>query len=224
MLAQQATQAAPSAAQVAPSAPPPVPVAPGPVPWMRGLAQINRVPVASIVPDAVAQTNAHFFSDPQMVTLRRLCQILMPPFQGYPGAVEAETPEFLDFLIGASPADRQQTYQSGLDRLNHEAQQRFGLAFVDVTPEQADQLIRPWLRTWMSDHPPTDPYAHFMNTAHSDIRTATINSQAWADAAKAAGERTPDMGIYWFPVEPDIYRDRAMAAAPKRTVQKKRHS
>jgi hypothetical protein len=52
----------------------------------------------------------------------------------------------------------------------------------------------------MSDHPPSEPYAHFINVAHSDIRTATINSQAWSEATKP----TPDVGLYWFPVDPDL--------------------
>jgi hypothetical protein len=183
---------------------------------------MNHGPIDSIAPDAVAQTNAHFFTGPQMVTLRRLCEILLPPIKGYPGAIDAGTPEFLDFLIGASPVDRQQMYQTGLNRLDTEAKQRFGLAFVNVQPAQADQLIQPWLRTWMTDHPPTEPYAFFINTAHSDIRTATINSQAWSDAAKAAGEKSPDMGVYWFPVDPDIYRDRAEPF--RRPMPQKRHS
>ena len=56
----------------------------------------------------------------------------------------------------------------------------------------------------MEDHPPTEPYAKFINVAHSDIRTATINSQAWSDADVAAGEDPPGVGLYWYPVEPDV--------------------
>ncbi|HVW77100.1 MAG TPA: gluconate 2-dehydrogenase subunit 3 family protein [Alloacidobacterium sp.] len=207
VLAQQATQ-------VAPSTPPPVPTAPGPVPWMRGLNEMNRVsPDVAAVPDAIAQTSARFFSGEQMVTLRRLCEILVPPHKGYPGAIDAGVPEFLDFLVGASPADRQRSYQNGLDWLDAESKKKFGVAFVDAQPAQIDQLIRPWLRTWMSDHPPTEDHAYFINIAHSDIRTATVNSKAWSDAAKAEGERSPNMGVYWFPVEPDMRRECAQPAA-----------
>jgi gluconate 2-dehydrogenase subunit 3-like protein len=173
---------------------------------MRGLMEVKPLPMTPLVPDAVAQTNAHFFNDQQMATLRRLCDILLPPMRGYPGAINAGTPEFLDFLIGVSPADRQQMYQSGLDRLDKEAKQHFDAPFASLNPSQADQLIRPWLKTWMTDHPPTESYAHFMNVAHSDIRTATINSQAWSTAASASGHEAPDQGIYWFPVEPDLQR------------------
>lgn len=160
-----------------------------------------------LVPDAVAQTNASFFNQQQLATLRKFSELLLPPLKGYPGAIEAGTPEFLDFLIGASPTDRQQMYQSGLDRLDAEAKQRFGVAFADVQKPQADQLLNPWLKTWMTDHPPTEPYAHFINVAHSDIRTATINSQAWNNAATAAGQKDEGMGLYWFPIDPDLRRE-----------------
>jgi hypothetical protein len=165
--------------------------------------EVKPLPIGSTVPDAVAQTNAYFFKEQQLATLRRLSEILLPPLRGYPGAKEAGTPEFIDFLIGVSPADRQQMYQSGLDRLDAEAKQYFGVAFSRLDKTQADHLLRPWLRTWMTDHPPTEPYARFINIAHSDIRTATINSEAWSKARQQA----PDMELYWFPVDPDIHRE-----------------
>ena len=208
-------------APIAPSAQPPVPTAPGPVPWMRGLRDVKPLPIASLVPDAVAQTNASFFSLQQLATLRRLCEILLPPLKGYPGATEAGAPEFLDFLIGVSPADRQQMYQSGLDRLDAEANQHFGVAFAKVKKTQADQLLQPWLKTWMTDHPPTEPYAHFINIAHSDIRTATINSQAWNKAANAAGQTNEGMGLFWYPIDPDIHRE-SSASTHRPTLNKRR--
>jgi hypothetical protein len=175
-----------------------------------------------LVPDAVAQTSAHFFTDHQFATLRRLCEILLPPLNGYPGATDAGAPEFLDFLIGTSPADRQRLYQSGLDRLDVEAKKQFGVSFAGVSTAQADLLLRPWLRTWMSDHPPTERYAEFINLAHSDIRTATINSQPWSEAANADRKHTPDVGLYWFPIDPDLRHD--MPAANQRTLPKTRRS
>ncbi|MEO8737507.1 MAG: gluconate 2-dehydrogenase subunit 3 family protein, partial [Edaphobacter sp.] len=192
---------------VAPSAPPPAPAAPGPLPWMKGLLEVKPLPMTPLVPDAVAQTSVRFFNAQQTATLRRLSEVLLPPFKGYPGATDAGAPEFLDFLIGVSPSDRQQMYQSGLDRLETEAKQHFNVSFASVNAAQADQLLRPWLKTWMTDHPPTEPYAHFINIAHTDIRTATINSQAWSNAANGARQHTPDVGLYWFPVDPDIHRD-----------------
>jgi hypothetical protein len=203
-------QNAPSA--VAPSAPPPIPPkaaplpAAGPVPWMRGLQEAKPLPMTALVPDAVARTNAHFFNDRQIATLRQLCEVLLPPLKVSPGAIDAGAPEFLDFLISVSPPDRQQMYVSGLDRLDAEARRKFGLPFTAVNASQADELIRPWLRTWMTDHPPSDPYEKFINVAHSDIRTATVNSKAWNDAMATDADRRSEESLYWYPVDPDVNR------------------
>jgi hypothetical protein len=214
-------QAAPAAQAVPPAAPhvmPPAgPVAPGPVPWMRGLMEVKPLELSTLVPDAVAQTDAHFFNEAQTATLRHLCVLLMPPLKGYPGALDAGTPEFLDFLIGVSPKPQQQLYKAGLDRLDAEAKLKFMMPFAKVNDIQADALIRPWLRTWMSDRPPTEPHAAFVNQAHSDIRTATINSQQWAEASLAAGRRGTGLDLFWYPVDPDVHRETpalARASAP----------
>jgi hypothetical protein len=214
-LGQQA--APPSTAAQQASIAPRAPVAPGPVPWMEGLKEMGPLPVTPLVPDAVAETQAHFFTPVQRATMRRFCEILMPPMRGNPGAVEAGTPEFLDFLIGASPAEKQTVYRSGLDRLEAEARHEFGLTFADVSAAQAGKIIRPWLRTWMPDHPPTEGFAHFINIAHSEIRFATANSQLWNDMRTAAGLPPPESDVYWYPVDPDLRRhplEPARAAAP----------
>jgi hypothetical protein len=220
LLAQQ-QQAAPAVVAPAtpPAAPPAAPTAPGPVPWMSGLREINELHIDQVVPDAVAQTNAHFFTEREAATLRRLSELMVPPHKGYPGALQAGAPVFLDFLIGASPADKQQMYRSGLDRLDAEARQKFGNAFAEMDAGQADELLRPWMRAWMTDHPPTEPYAQFINLAHSDIRTATVNSQAWSEAAAAEGEKEPNVGLYWFPVDPDLRHERATGARPSMNRQ-----
>ncbi len=141
--------------QVAPATPPPVPTAPGPVPWMRGLMEVKPLSITAIVPDAVANTDTHFFTPQQTATLRRLCEILIPPLKGYPGAIDAGTPEFLDFLISVSPTDRQQMYQSGLDRLDTEAKQRFGTPFCNVE-QSTGRSITPTVAQNVDDGPPSN--------------------------------------------------------------------
>ena len=192
-----------------PTMPAPAATAPGPVPWMRGLMEVKPLPMTPLVPDAVAQTNASFFTMQQMATLRHLGEILQPAYKGYPNATEAGAPEFLDFLIGASPQDRQHMYQSGLDRLDSEAQQHFHKSFAEVDASQADQLLRPWLRPWMNEHPPTEPYELFINMVHNDIRAATVNSEPWSEAARKAGQPTPNVDLYWYPIDPDLHREAA---------------
>ncbi len=187
---------------------------------MKGLMEAKPLPIGSLVADSVARSDARFLTERQFSTLRRLCEIFQPPMKGYPGALEAGVPEFLDFLIGVSPAERQQSFQAGLNRLDAEAQQRFGQPLAAVTAAQADQLIRPWLRTWMSDHPPTEPYENFINLVHEDIRTATENSQVWSDAVRRSGKETPNVDLYWYPVDPDLHRDGAPSLALKSTHTK----
>jgi hypothetical protein len=178
---------------------------------MTGLMEVKPLELTALVPDAVAQTEAHFFNEVETQTLRRFCQVLMPPLKGFPGALDADAPEFLDFLVGVSPRPRQQMYLAGLERLDADARKKFNVPFAKVTDDQADELIRPWLRAWMSDHPPAEPHARFINLAHSDIRKATVNSQAWSDAARAAGRAETDQDLYWYPIDPDLRRETGTA-------------
>jgi hypothetical protein len=199
----------------APSAPTPnlkpnvtqAPQAPGPVPWMRGLDEVRSLPIVPIAIDAVGDTETQFLTNAQTATLKRLAELFQPAFKKYPSAIDAGAPAFLDFLIGTSPLDRQHMYQTGLDRLDREAHQKFGVAFAATDAGQADQLIRPWLRTWVNEHPPTEPHARFINVVHVDLRTATINSQAWAEVEHAAGKEPPNTDLYWHPVDPDIHHE-----------------
>ena len=86
-----------------------------------------NIPVT--MPDVVATTDVRYFTAVRYATLMHLCEIMMPGGNGYPSALQADTPQFLDFHVGGSPADRQAMYNDGLDRLNadlhEEVQRRF---------------------------------------------------------------------------------------------------
>ena len=163
-----------AAQQTANPAPPP----PAPVPWTLGLNAKTPQPHTAMA-ESVAVSDATFFSPEQMSALTHLSDLLMPPMGEKPGALMADTPAFLDFLVGKSSASRKGLYAGGLDWLNAQAKGKYGVPFARTTAAQADVLIKPWLRTWMTDHPPTETHAGFINVAHADIRTATMNSKAW---------------------------------------------
>ncbi len=155
--------------------------------------EVKPLELTTLVPDAVAQTEAHFFNEVETQTLRRFCQLLMPPLKGFPGALDADAPEFLETsLLAFLPSRVNRCTSRGLERLDADARKKFNVPFAKATDEQADELIRPWLRAWMSDHPPVEPHARFINLAHSDIRKATVNSQEWSDAVRAAGRAETD--------------------------------
>lgn len=182
----------------------PAPPPPAPVPWTLGLNPKTPLPQTEVV-DGIAETEQRFFTPVQMATLVRFCDVLLPPIGDKPGALQAGTPLFLDFLIGSSPDARRKVYTGGLNWLDSESQKRYGKGFAKLDDGQADAILKPWLRTWMSDHPPTEAHADFINIAHEDIRTATLNSKAWSDVPSTGAQASTEAGLYWYPIEPDIH-------------------
>jgi hypothetical protein len=171
---------------------------------LHQVAEFRTPNIPVTVPDMVATTDVRYFTAARYATLVQLCEIMMPANNGYPGAIQAGTPEFLDFLLGGSPSDRQTIYNEGLDRLNADTMKKFSVAFAKASAKQADEVIRPYLKSWINDHPPKEKHERFIALAHREIRTATLNSPAWASAAEASGERTPGVGLYWAPIDPGI--------------------
>jgi hypothetical protein len=199
----------------------PAPPPPAPVPWTLGLNPKTPLPHTEVV-DGIAQTERRFFTPIQMATLMRLCDVLLPPIGSKPGALQAETPLFLDFLLSGSPTARKMVYTGGLNWLDSESQKRYRKPFAKLDDGEADAILKPWLRTWMSDHPPTETHADFINIAHEDIRMATINSKAWSDAGSSGAQASLETGLYWYPIEADVFErgsdfTRGVMDAPKAT-------
>jgi hypothetical protein len=196
VLAEQAQSTQPTQ-QPPPAATTPARQVPRPVQAAPHLAVTNV--------DVTAETSPHFFTADQLATLKKLGSILVPPIKDKPGALDAQAPEFLDFLLSVSPKDRQSSYQHGLDTLNAEAKKTFGRPFALIDTKQADTLIRPLLiaRPWPQDLP-KDPMKSFFAQVHEDLRTATANSREWAAAVAKSGARFTrgGSGLYWAPIDP----------------------
>lgn len=180
----------------------------------RGLfRQPEGIPKLAVVEtDLVSQTDQQFFTPEQFATLEKLADLLMPPLKKHPGAREAHAPEFLDFLISVSPAERQELYRSGLDGLTAAARERFRKGFSELDAKEADGILRPLLvaRPWAESRP-ADPLKNFVSQVHDDLREATENSREWAEATPEAGRRrgrgfVRTVGYYWKPVDP-VVRD-----------------
>lgn len=137
------------------------------------------------VAEAAAAAVPRFFTPAELSTLRSLCLLLMP------GALEAETPEFLDFLIAASPAERQTLYRNGLQQLDAAATDRYSRHFPELSASEADPLLGALRQSW-TYRGPSDPLARFLVTARDDILTATVNSREYGSGRAA---------MYWFQVE-----------------------
>jgi hypothetical protein len=203
-----AQQAAPPA--VPPAAPQAAPNPPAPAPAPARVSQ-PEAPLETTAFDLTAQAAApSFFNADQYAALRALGNLLQPAMNGHPGALEAGAPEFLDFLIGASPPDRQKLYREGLDALNSQAKKQFKRLFADLDAAQADAIVRPLLVVipWSEDLP-QDKVRHFIAQAHRDLRTATQNSREWATGGASSGRRGGrgfggGTGLYWLPVDPVV--------------------
>lgn len=175
------------AQQVPPSQP--TPQLPG-----RGGALNQDLPKLDVmIADDVASMTPRFFSPAQFAALTKLSQILVPTPDGGVGAAEARAAEFLDFLIGQSPADRQQVYLKGLDLL-------VKAGFATMTDEQAIKTMAP-LRTQWTYVPSTDPLTHFLHTAKADVRMATQNSKEFSAKNASSARRFGGVGLYWYPLD-----------------------
>ena len=150
--------------------------------------------------DQASDPVPHFFTQQQYATLRRLCDVLMPPGESSPGSLAVGVPEFLDFLIGESPAEKQQLYRAGLDSLNVAARKRHAKAFVDVDGAQADGLLGPLHSAWTYEEP-SDPLSRFLRAAKADVRTGTLNSREYSAAASTGGRRGGNAGLYWYSLD-----------------------
>jgi len=150
--------------------------------------------------DGAGEPTPRFFSELELKTLRRLSEIIMPPLNEMPGALEARAPEFLDFLIGASSTERKRLYTTGLNALNSQAGKRFGKPFADTTDAQAGELLAPLKQAWTYE-PPADPLAQFLREAKQDVRNATLNSREYTTANATDGRRGGGLGQYWYPLD-----------------------
>jgi len=161
----------------------------------------NETPkLDSAVAEAAAESVPRLFSSAQFGALGRLAELLMPAAGENPGAKEAGVAEFLDFLIGASPADRQTLYREGLDKLNVEARNRYGKHFAETTGTEAGTILAPLRRAW-TDESPEDPLARFLQAAKQDVMEATLNSREWSVTRAKRSRRAGSLGMYWYPIE-----------------------
>ena len=149
------------------------------------------------IADAAADPLPRFFTPQQFAALRKLSDILQPSVNGTPGAIEAKAPEFLDFLIAESPADRRQLYRDGLDAL-------VKAGFAEADSAKAASILAPLRAPWTYEAP-ADPLAHFLRTAKQDVRTATMNSREFNTAGASSGggsRRFGAQGLYWVSLDP----------------------
>ena len=167
-------------------------------------AQTAPIPKTTFFEDESSSV-PKFFSPDQYAALRRLSDRFMPPMNGKPGALEAGTPEFLDFYTSVSLPQRQQFYRAGLDNLNDQAKAKYKKRFADLSDAETDAILKPMFKQRGSSgaFQAVMELGPFVNRSYQDIRTVTINSPAWAESAKSAGI-TVLSPLTWTSVDPTL--------------------
>jgi hypothetical protein len=147
------------------------------------------------VGDAAADYAPKFFTPAQYGALSRVSVALAP------AALDANTPQFLDFLLSQSPVERQRLYREGLDRLNSRARGSYGKAVADLDDTQVSVLLSPLNQPWTYEEP-TDAAVRFLRAAKIDVRLATANSPELSPPAPRSGARRfTGTGQYWYPLD-----------------------
>ncbi len=165
-----------------------------------GIAETPDTPV--IPADQTADNIVTTFSPEQMATLSRLGELIIPPWNGNPGAREAGAAAFLDFLIGCSPESRINLYKNGLDTLHYRSQERFGKPFAAISPEEADVLLTPLRELWTYGRASSgDEFSAFLLAAKGDLLRATINSRPYIDAVSQVRRPRNASAFYWYPLD-----------------------
>jgi hypothetical protein len=191
----QALAAIPAAAPLAAQQPATAPAPGGGRGGGRGAQVPDDTKLEVSVAEGATDAMPRFFTPAEFGALRKVSDILAPANAGGPGALAAEGPEFLDFLIGRSDAARQSLYRAGLDGLNGQARKQFGKTFAELDSAQAETLMASLRAPWTYEEP-SDPVARFLRAAKGDVRMATANSRA-----AGAGRRIAGSGLYWYPLD-----------------------
>lgn len=89
--------------------------------------------------DAELHSEEYFLS-PELETLATLCDIILPATDSVGGALDANVPEFIEFIAKDMP-NNQIPIRGGIMWLDSEANQRFGTTFNECEDQQQLQII-----------------------------------------------------------------------------------
>lgn len=150
--------------------------------------------------DSFANGIVRTFKPEQFSALEHLADLIAPSSEDSPGAADAKTAEFLDFLVGQSPADRIALYRGGLDALNAQARQRYQNPFAQVTAAEAATILSPLREPW-SYREPAALLPRFLLAAKEDILRATLSSREYITVVSQRRRNAGGSGQYWYPVD-----------------------
>lgn len=155
-----------------------------------------RLTDANQVADGVLK----FFTPVEFASFRRLGNVIMPPAEGEPGALDSKAPEFLDFLLSESPLEVQVLYRNGVRDLDKRSMQLHKQNFAKLPDAGIADVLSPLNVPWTYEGP-TEPFAQFLQASKIAFYQATINSREWADAQSSRRRGAAGLNTYYLPVE-----------------------
>jgi hypothetical protein len=151
-------------------------------------------------PSQVADGVLKFFTPAEFETFRRFGNVIMPPADSEPGALDAKAPEFLDFLLSESPAEVQILYRNGVRELEKRSMQRHKQNFAKLPEAGIADVLSPLNTPWTYQGP-TEPFAQFLQAGKIAFYQATVNSREWAVAQSSRRRGAAGTNTYYLPVE-----------------------
>lgn len=91
--------------------------------------------------ELIEKLNAEqFLNEHELATITVLCNLILPPLEPYGGIVEAEVPEFIEFIAKDIP-ELQTLLRGGLMWLDHKSNTAFELEFKSAAEDQQKQIL-----------------------------------------------------------------------------------
>ncbi|NAY93023.1 gluconate 2-dehydrogenase subunit 3 family protein [Muricauda sp. JGD-17] len=81
-----------------------------------------------------------FFNIHEMATLAILCDCILPGSEEYKSAMDAEVPNFIEFMVKDIP-EMQVNLRGGLMWLDHQCNARFGAEFISLEQEKQHEIL-----------------------------------------------------------------------------------
>ncbi len=91
--------------------------------------------------ELIEELNAEqFLNAHELATITVLCNLILPPVEGHGGIVEAEVPEFIEFMAKDIP-EMQTLLRGGLMWLDHKSNTEYQLEFKSASEDQQKEIL-----------------------------------------------------------------------------------
>jgi Gluconate 2-dehydrogenase subunit 3/TAT (twin-arginine translocation) pathway signal sequence len=90
---------------------------------------------------ARAKAKLKFFTSAQHRTVDALSEVIIPTDDRSPGAKAAKVADYIDFMLGESPAETKKLWTDGLAELDRVSVEKFERPFVGATQDQQAALL-----------------------------------------------------------------------------------